>query len=219
MGKTKTESIPADVYIQFVRSLFDNAHMLLIGGACYWILGFMIYLRTHNPLFLAFSFALLSVSLIRYFGIRGFLRTGGAIADVEHAQRLERSYILKGCLQGLGLGALCFVSIYIYPEPFAELAAMSLTLATLVTVVARNYGSPRMVRIFSVTFIGPAALALLLRMDAPSVVLGLMIIPMTFITITGADHVRNVLFSAVIGHKQARNLTRRFDRALNTMSH
>ncbi|MDX8466593.1 EAL domain-containing protein [Mesorhizobium sp. VK23B] len=219
MGKTKTESIPADVYIQFVRSLFDNAHMLLIGGACYWILGLMIYLRTHNPLFLVFSFALLSVSLIRYFGIRDFLKTGGVIADVEHAQRLERSYILKGCLQGLGLGALCFVSIYVYPDPFAELAAMSLTLATLVTVVARNYGSPRMVRIFSVTFIGPAALALLLRMDAPSVVLGLMIIPMTFITITGADHVRNVLFSAVIGHKQARNLTRRFDRALNTMSH
>ncbi|TGQ51376.1 EAL domain-containing protein [Mesorhizobium sp. M1C.F.Ca.ET.193.01.1.1] len=219
MGKTKTESIPADVYIQFVRSLFDNAHMLLIGGACYWILGFMIYLRTRNSLFLAFSFALLSVSLIRYFGIRGFLRTGGVIADVEEARRLEHSYILKGCLQGLGLGALCFVSIYVFPDPFAELAAMSLTLATLVTVVARNYGSPRMVRIFSVTFIGPAALALLLRMDAPSVVLGLMIIPMTFITITGADHVRNVLFSAVIGHKQARNLTRRFDRALNTMSH
>lgn len=219
MGKTKTESIPADVYIQFVRSLFDNAHMLVIGGACYWILGFMIYLRTQNPLFLAFSFILLPISLLRYFGIRSFLKTGGVIADVEHAHRLERSYILKGCLQGLGLGALCFVSIYVYPDPFAELAAMSLTLATLVTVVARNYGSPRMVRIFSVTFIGPAALALLLRLDAPSVVLGLMIFPMTFITINSADHVRNVLFSAVIGHKQAKSITRKFDRALNTMSH
>jgi diguanylate cyclase (GGDEF)-like protein len=46
-----------------------------------------------------------------------------------------------------------------------------------------------------------------------------MIIPMTFITINSADHVRNVLFSAVIGHKQARKLAHRFDRALNTMSH
>ncbi|TGV96155.1 PAS domain-containing protein, partial [Mesorhizobium sp. M2E.F.Ca.ET.154.01.1.1] len=92
-------------------------------------------------------------------------------------------------------------------------------LATLVTVVARNYGSPRMVRIFSVTFIGPMAVALLLRQDAPSVVLGLMIFPMTFITINSADHVRNVLFSAVIGHQQAKSITRRFDRALNTMSH
>ena len=219
MGKPKIENIPADVYIQFVRSLFDNAQMLVIGGACYWILCLMIYLRTNNPLFLALSFILLSVSLFRYFGIRTFHRLGGTIASVEEARQWERSYILKGSLQGLGLGTLCFLSIYVYPDPFAELAAMSLTLATLVTVVGRNYGSPVMVRIFSVTFIGPAALALLLRMDLPSVSLGLMIIPMTFITINSADHVRDVLFSAVIGHKQARKLAHRFDRALNTMSH
>lgn len=219
MGRTKTENIPPDVYIQFVRSLFDNAHMLVIGGVCYWILGFMIYFRTHNPLFLAFSFTLLSISLFRYFGIRAFRKAGGVIANVDEAQRWERNYILKGSLQGLGLGALCFISIYVYPDPFAELAATSLAIATLVTVVGRNYGSPRMVRIFSVTFIGPAALALLLRMDIPSVVLGLMIIPLTFITINSADHVRNVLFSAVIGHKEARKLALRFDRALNTMSH
>lgn len=219
MGRTKTENIPADVYIQFVRSLFDNAHMLVIGGACYWILGFMIFLHTRNPLFLAFSFVLLSISLFRYFGIRGFQKAGGVIADVEEAQRWERNYILKGSLQGLGLGALCFISIYAYPDPFAEMVATSLSLGTLVTVVGRNYGSPRMVRIFSVTFIGPAALALLLRMDLPSVVFGLMIIPMTFITINSADHVRNVLFSAVIGHKEAKKLAHRFDRALNTMSH
>ncbi|BCG76794.1 putative bifunctional diguanylate cyclase/phosphodiesterase [Mesorhizobium sp. 113-3-3] len=219
MGRTKTENIPADVYIQFVRSLFDNAHMLVIGGVCYWILGFMIYLRTQNPLFLGFSFGLLSISLFRYSGIRGFRKAGGVIANVEEARRWERTYILKGSLQGLGLGALCFISIYVYPDPFAELAATSLAIATLVTVVGRNYGSPLMVRIFSVTFIGPAALALLLRMDVPSVVLGLMIIPLTFITINSADHVRNVLFSAVIGHKEARKLAHRFDRALNTMSH
>ncbi|MBE1707831.1 MULTISPECIES: putative bifunctional diguanylate cyclase/phosphodiesterase [Mesorhizobium] len=219
MGRTKTENIPADVYIQFVRSLFDNAHMLVIGGVCYWILGFMIYLRMHNPLFLGFSFGLLSISLFRYSGIRGFRKAGGVIANVEEARRWERTYILKGSLQGLGLGALCFISIYVYPDPFAELAATSLAIATLVTVVGRNYGSPLMVRIFSVTFIGPAALALLLRMDVPSVVLGLMIIPLTFITINSADHVRNVLFSAVIGHKEARKLALRFDRALNTMSH
>ncbi|BAV49575.1 diguanylate cyclase [Mesorhizobium sp. 113-1-2] len=219
MGRPKTENIPADVYIQFVRSLFDNAHMLVIGGVCYWILGFMIYLRTHNPLFLGFSFGLLSISLFRYSGIRGFRKAGGVIANVEEARRWERTYILKGSLQGLGLGALCFISIYVYPDPFAELAATSLAIATLVTVVGRNYGSPLMVRIFSVTFIGPAALALLLRMDIPSVVLGLMIIPLTFITINSADHVRNVLFSAVIGHKEARKLAHRFDRALNTMSH
>ncbi|MGN6143600.1 MAG: putative bifunctional diguanylate cyclase/phosphodiesterase [Mesorhizobium sp.] len=219
MGKTKTENIPADVYIQFVRALFDNAHMIVIGGVCYWILGFMMYMRTGNWVFLAFSFVLLFVSIFRYFGIRSFHRAGGTIADVEEARRWEYHYIFRGSLQGLGLGALCFVSIYVYPDPYAELAAMSLTLGSLVTVVGRNYGSRRMVVFLSMAVIGPASLALLMRLDLPSVALGLMIFPMTFIIIGSADHVREVLFSAVIGHKQARKLALRFDRALNTMSH
>ncbi len=219
MGRTKTENIPADVYIQFVRSLFDNAHMIVIGGVCYWILGFMMYARTNNPVYIAFSFILLFVNIFRYLGIRSFHRAGGTIADVEEARRWEYHYIFRGSLQGLGLGALCFVSIYVYPDPYAELAAMSLTLGSLVTVVGRNYGSTRMVVFLSMAVIGPASLALLLRLDLPSVALGLMIFPMTFIIIGSADHVRDVLFSAVIGHKQARKLALRFDRALNTMSH
>jgi len=219
MGRTKTENIPADVYIQFVRSLFDNAPMIVIGGVCYWILGFMMYARTNNPVYIAFSFILLFVNIFRYLGIRSFHRAGGTIADVEEARRWEYHYIFRGSLQGLGLGALCFVSIYVYPDPYAELAAMSLTLGSLVTVVGRNYGSTRMVVFLSMAVIGPASLALLLRLDLPSVALGLMIFPMTFIIIGSADHVRDVLFSAVIGHKQARKLALRFDRALNTMSH
>ena len=219
MGRTKTENIPADVYIQFVRALSDNAYMLVVGGVCYWILGLMIYLRTQDPLYLGFAFLLLSVSLWRYFSIRSFLRGGGTIPTVEKAEAWERSYILKGSAQGLALGSLCFVSIYLRPDDFAELASVSLALTTLLTVVGRSYGSRRMVQIFSVTLIGPAALALFLRLDLPDFVLGLMIIPTTIVTISSADHVRNVLFSAVIGHRQAKELAQRFDRALNTMSH
>jgi diguanylate cyclase (GGDEF)-like protein len=219
MDRAKTEDIPADVYIQFVRALSDNAYMLVVGGICYWILGLMIYLRTQDPLYLGFAFLLLSISLWRYFSIRSFLRGGGSIPTLEKAEAWERGYILKGSAQGLALGSLCFVSIYLRPDDFAELASVSLALTTLLTVVGRSYGSRRMVQIFSVTLIGPAALALFLRLDVPDFVLGLMIIPTTIVTISSADHVRNVLFSAVIGHRQAKELAQRFDRALNTMSH
>ncbi|MGX5841643.1 putative bifunctional diguanylate cyclase/phosphodiesterase [Mesorhizobium sp. ArgA1] len=219
MDRAKTEDIPSDVYIQFVRALSDNAYMLVVGGVCYWILGLTIYLRTHDPLYLGFAFLLLSISLWRYLSIRSFHRSGSPILTVEKAEAWERGYILKGSAQGLALGSFCFVSIYVRPDDFAELASVSLALTTLLTVVGRSYGSRRMVQIFSVTLIGPAALALFLRMDVPDFVLGLMIIPTTIVTISSADHVRNVLFSAVIGHRQAKELAQRFDRALNTMSH
>ncbi|MHC2795482.1 diguanylate cyclase (GGDEF)-like protein [Mesorhizobium jarvisii] len=117
------------------------------------------------------------------------------------------------------LGFFCFISIYVYSDSYAEIGALSVTMASLVTVVGRNYGSPRMVMIFAVTFVGPIAAALILRLDIPYVVLGLLIIPFMFIIKGSADHVRNVLFSAVVGHKQARQIAQRFNRALNTMSH
>ncbi|BCG84218.1 diguanylate cyclase [Mesorhizobium sp. 113-3-9] len=219
MGKTKTDNIPVDVYIQFVRSLFDNAHMLVIGALCHATISLMVYWRHGQPIFLALAGALLGIGVWRYFSLRRFHRSGGEIRDAADATKWEREYILKGSLQGLLLGFFCFISIYVYSDSYAEIGALSVTMASLVTVVGRNYGSPRMVMIFAVTFVGPIAAALILRFDLPYVVLGLLIIPFMFIIKGSADHVRNVLFSAVVGHKQARQIAQRFNRALNTMSH
>ncbi|RWD01297.1 MAG: EAL domain-containing protein [Mesorhizobium sp.] len=219
MGRTKTDNIPVDVYIQFVRSLFDNAHMLVIGASCHAIVSLMVYWRNGQSVFLILAAALLGIGVWRYFSLRRFHRSGGEIRDAADATRWEREYILKGSLQGLLLGLFCFISIYVYSDSYAEIGALAITLGSLVTVVGRNYGSPRMVMIFAVTFVGPIAAALILRVDIPYVVLGLLIIPFMFIIKGSADHVRNVLFSAVVGHKQARQLAQRFNRALNTMSH
>ena len=89
MRRSKAEIIPDDVYIQFVRSLFDNAHMLVIGGGCYFVLGLMSYLRTHDALYLFFSCLLLSITLWRYVRIRAFHTSGGAIGSVDEARRWE----------------------------------------------------------------------------------------------------------------------------------
>lgn len=219
MGKARIENIPADVYIQFVRSLFDNAHMLLIGALCHAVISLMVYWRNGQPIFLALACALLAVGLWRYSGLRQFHRAGGVMREEREAAEWEREYIFKGSVQALALGIFCFVSIYVYPDPYAEVGAISVTMGSLVTVVGRNYGSSRMVTIFAVALVGPIAAALILRLDIPHVVLGLLIVPFMFVLKGSADHVREVLFSAVVGHKQARQIAQRFDRALNTMSH
>ena len=213
----KHDDIPDDVYIQFVRSLFDNARILLIGGACYAVIAFMVFIHTHNSIYLFFAFVLLAVNVWRYAGIQNFHRQGGVLANEEDARRWERNYIIRGSAQGLALGAFSFFSIYVYPNPYAETASVALAVSSLLTVVTRNYGSPAMVRILSAMFIGPIALALVLRMELPHVILGLLIFPLMYITIYSSAHLRNVLFAAVTGHRQAKQLAQRFDRALNTM--
>jgi diguanylate cyclase (GGDEF)-like protein len=213
----KQEEIPGDVYIQFVRSLFDSASILLIGGICYAIIAMMVYVHTGNKVYVAFAFILFAANAWRYLGIRDFHRSGGFLGDVAAAQSWERRYIVRGSLQGLAVGAFSFVSIYIYPNTFAEVASVALAISSVPTVATRNYGSPAMVRILSAMFIGPVALALVLRMELPHIVLGLLIFPLMYITIRSSGQLRNVLFSAVTGHKRAKQLAERFDRALNTM--
>ena len=211
------EDIAGDVHIQFVRSLFDNARILLIGGACYAIIALMVYLHTHNPVYLAFAPILLAANVWRYLGIRSFHESGGVLTSEADARRWERHYIIRGTAQGLSLGAFGFVSIFVYPNPYAEMASVALGVSSLLTVATRNYGSPVMVRILSASFIGPIALALVLRFEIPHVVLGLLIFPMMYITTSSATHVRNRLLTAVMGHQRERQLAQRFDRALNTM--
>ena len=218
MTNGRNNGIPADVYVQFVRSLFDNHHVLLIGTACHAIAALMVYVSGGDYVYIVLAGLLMVVGAWRYAGMVRFHRSGPML-DEKTARRWENEYILKGSLQGLALGAFCFTAIYLRPAPFGEIAAISVTLGSIVTVVGRNYGSSRMVSIFAATFVGPIAIGLMLRLDVPHFVLGLLIVPFMVVIKSSADNVRNVLFSAVIGHRQARKLALRFDRALNTMSH
>ena len=43
MAPKKLNDVPVDVYVQFVRSLFDNYQMLLVGAACHSIVAFMVF--------------------------------------------------------------------------------------------------------------------------------------------------------------------------------
>lgn len=208
--------VPDDVYVQFVASLFANAHILLIGGATYFLVAVMVYLQTSVLPFLLMAPILALANLWRYLGIRAFQKLDGPL-NLQDAQKWEQDYILRGIGQGLAVSFFGFLAIYLYPSPFAEIAAVSMAIASLVTVATRNYGSKRMVRILSFSFIGPAAIAFLLRGDIAYALLGFMILPMLFITISTAGSVRRVLFDAIIGEKRADLIAQRFDRALNTM--
>jgi len=218
MAKTRNEPVPVDVYIQFVRSLFDNVHMVLIGACLHTLVAYMAYWKTGETVYAVLAAVLFCVGVWRYAGMLHFHKAG-EMTTAEAAARWELDYVIKGGIQGLALGSFCFVSIYLVPDPFAETGAISVTLGSIVTVAGRNYGSPRMVMIFAITFVAPISLGLIMRGDPPNVVLGLLIFPFYFIIKGTADRVREVLFSAVTGHKQARQIAQRFDRALNTMSH
>jgi diguanylate cyclase (GGDEF)-like protein len=216
--KNRKTTIPDDVYVEFVRSLFGRVNTVLAGAVIHWLAAFLAYLDSSKPSYLVLSFLLLAAGIWRWAGIRRVMlyETIDTRAQAEH---WERYYILWGTLQILVLSTFCFVGIYFDSGYFAAVAALSVTVGSMPTVVGRNYGSARMVQIFSAASVLPIGAGFVMHGHLSYVILGLLIIPFYLILTGTASHVREVLFSAVVGHKEARKLAQRFDRALNTMPH
>ena len=145
--RTKPENhIPDDVYIQFVRSLFNSAPTVLVGGFIHSLAAFLVYWNSGKAVYAALCVLLLSLGVWRYSSLRRFQKHG-SIETREDAWRWERDYLIKGSLQAFSLGLFCFASLYVSTDAFAQLAGFGVTMGSLVTVAGRNYGSSRMVAI------------------------------------------------------------------------
>lgn len=211
-------SIPADIYIPFVETLFRDGKTLAIGITAQTLLAVMVYWKTSQPIYLSIALALVACGLVRLVSIKRFHRAP-KIETNKQAQRWENEYIALAGLHGITLGGLCFASIYLVHDVFAEIAAVCVTLATATAIAGRNYGSPRMVMILIITLTGPISLGFILRADIYHVVLGVLSIPFFYAIQRYADNVRAVLSTALSEQKKSRSLAQRFDRALNTMPH
>lgn len=218
MSNSKKNELPADIYLPFVETLFRDGRTLAIGFAAQTLLAMMVYWKTGALVYLAVALSLTATAALRLQSLRKY-GMAPPIKNRGEAQRRERDYIMLGTLHAGSLGFFCFAGLYLAPDPFGEIAAVCVTLATATSIAGRNYGSPRMVMIMVVALTVPISLGLMLRGDAYHVILGMLVVPFFFAIRNFAANVREVLFSALSEEKKANRLAQRFNRALNTMSH
>jgi diguanylate cyclase (GGDEF)-like protein len=207
-----------DVYIPFVETLFRDGLTLSIGFAAQTLLVVLCYWKTSDPIYLYVAGGLLVVAALRLTNVHKY-RNSPSPVDWHEARRRENDYIIYGSMHGSMLGLFCFAGIYLAPDNFAEIAAVSVTLASATSISGRNYGSPRMVMIFIITMTWPISLGFLLRGDVYHIILGALSAPFFFAIKRFADLVREVLFTALSEERKANRIADRFNRALNTMSH
>ena len=218
MPSRKNNELPLDIYIPFVQALFRDGLTLAIGIAAQSFLALMVFFKTGELVYLVVALCILGIGALRLHSTRK-VREIIAVRTREDAHQLENVYIFWGTLHASALGLFCFAGIYLAHDPFAEIAAVCVTLATATSIAGRNYGSPRMVMVLIIALTMPISLGFIMRADAYHVVLGLLSIPFFFAIRKFADNVRDVLFAALWEEKKANRLAARFDRALNTMSY
>ena len=219
MKSNEQSALPTDVYLSFVSSLYDYRQTLLIGMLSHVVTFLLVFAKTHDPFFLGCTVAIVLIWLVRGVGMRRFDREDLASLSFEGIRRWENRYNAGGVCATLTLGIACGYAILATRDPFAELACISVTLATMVSLVGRNYGSARAVVVMSLSACGPIILGLLGLMDVFMALLAVLIVPFILTTWSMARGVRETLHKNVLAAREISTIASRFDLALNNMPH
>jgi hypothetical protein len=97
-----------DIYAGFIRSLFNDPTILLIGAFCHGLMGLLTYHTSGEIIYVWLSLAMLAAGIYRYLGIlQG--QKAGSFTTVEMAREWEMRYLVRGTIQAVVLGLFAFV--------------------------------------------------------------------------------------------------------------
>lgn len=219
MKSDEQSALPTEVYLSFVSSLYKSRQMLLIGMLSHAVTFLLTFAKTGDFFYFGCAVAIVLIWVVRSIGMRQFDRENLAALDVKGIRRWEFRYNVGAVCATTTLGLACGYSILISRDPFAELACVSVTLASMVSLVGRNYGSARAVVVISLSACGPIIIGLLGLLDGFMAVLALLVIPFILATWSMARGVRETLRKNVQVASEISMIAGRFDLALNNMPH
>ncbi len=210
-------NIPVDVRLSFVRALYGNRETLWFGLAAHMLACMVIYFKTGDIVFVIFSGLFALTTSIRMYDMHVFDRADFSRLTHDKINRWEMHYLLGACAICLILGLLCFYSTYVIDDPFAELASLSILLASVVSIVGRNYASRNAVVMMSVCALVPVLFGFILVDSIYHVIIGALLVPYFLSNIQMANGLRQSLFAAVMNERRLSTVVSRFDTALNNM--
>ncbi len=211
--------VPKDVYLSFVSSLSGNRMTLLVGVIVHVATCLAVAAKTQYSIYILLSAAFLLVFGVRMVIFRQFDRVDKQNLSHAGLERWERILVASGACTTALLGIASGYAIFVVHDSFAELACISVTMATMVSVVGRNYGSRFAVDLQTLFCCLPMIVCSLLALDFYRGVLSIFLIPFWLTTRAMANGVREFLYENVIARREIASIADRFDTALNNMPH
>lgn len=218
-AKVRDQNVPTDVYLSFVSSLFDNRSTLFTGMIVHMLTFVTVYVQTDASFYLALCGCLVLVFAFRLHSFFLFDREDKAALTREQIAAWERRYVLGGASTMAVLGIGSGYAMLAFEDTFAELACISVAMATMVSIVGRNYGSRLAVDLQTLACCAPMVIGSLLAQDIFKALLSLMLIPFWLTTRAMANGVREFLYENVIASREMAKIADRFDTALSNMTH
>lgn len=217
--KGRDLNVPTDVYLSFVSSLFNNRATLFTGMVVHILTFVVVYIQTGAAFYLFLCGCFAAVFAYRIHSFKQFDRVDKSSLTREAIAGWEVRYVIGGASTAAILGIGSGYAMLAFEDTFAELACIAVTMASMVSVVGRNYGSRLAVDLQTLACCTPMVIGSLLAQDIFKAMLSLMLIPFFLTTRAMANGVREFLYENVIASREMSKIADRFDTALSNMTH
>lgn len=219
MFNSARKTMPALDYVSIIRSVYGDRRAMLAGAFASALTAALTAHRSQSvPLYLI-AVAFVVIGLVRYLNMRAFANAEIGNDDAAAAERWENRAVMIGSGLALLYGLWCLIALLLVDDPFAELAAVSLSIAVMVGICARNFGLDRLVTLQMLGVIVPMSIGFFLRGDLYHPVLAALLIVMLASFRKLAADIRSLLLSAVHGRVEASRLATELDMAISTLEH
>ncbi|UYN98699.1 MAG: EAL domain-containing protein [Devosia sp.] len=213
------KTMPALDYVSIIRSVYGDRRAMLAGAFASALSAALTAYRSQSLALYAIAVAFVVLGIIRYFNMRAFWRAGIGQTDAHTARNWEDRAVWTGSALALAYGLWCLFAMTLVDDPFAELASISLSIAVMVGICARNFGLDRLVTLQMLGVIVPMGLGFFLSGDPYHAVLAVLLLVMLASFRKLAGDIRSILLSAVHGRVEASRLAAELDLAITTLEH
>jgi diguanylate cyclase (GGDEF)-like protein len=219
MHSANSTAFADDVRLSFVASLYQQRGTLFAGMIAHVVTTSAIYFRIDDPFYLYAGFGLFFIWVLRNLDMLMFDRVDKTNFKLADTLRWEKRYVAGSLVTCSILGTICGYALMFTQDAFAELVSVSVTLASMISVVGRNFGSKLNVDMIVLAACLPIMGGLLMARDPYMSLMAVLLLPMFLTTRSMANGVRDFLFNSVTAERKTAEIAERFDTALNNMSH
>lgn len=175
--------------------------------------------KTGSMALYAIAFAFVAVGLLRFLNMIAFEAANVAPDDADAAEVWEARATLGGVAVATVFGAWCFASLVVVDDGFSQVTSISISVAAMVGVVARNFGLDRLVFAQSTILCLLMGAGLVMGGDPYRILFAALLVVMIVSFRDLAGQTRALLLNTVHDRVKANKLAGELDTAMTTMPH
>jgi PAS domain-containing protein len=213
------QAIAPEIYIPLVDSLYKEGRTLLVGYFMTTGSILLTYFKTNSLALLSCAAAFTVVAVIRALDMWAYARVRDEVKSSDQAQKWEVRYGVGAASSLSILGMWCYWALTLTDDHYAPLVCFSITIAYVIGITGRNFGSSRLV-VAQILSVGVPMIAGLMVHGEPYYLAFVPFLVMFLVVVVFVcERLRHNLLNAVISEREVSLLAERFDTALSNMPH